>query len=84
MNDKFILAANGKLEQIQKYLGFGAKAVAVKKQEGRNDGSVACIIQVPAEHADWQSQRLASGCYGGHIYDTRRECFEMLEIVVNR
>jgi hypothetical protein len=82
-NDKFVLAVNGEMLQLQKYLGFGAKMVAVQKVgEGPK---VAAVVQIPAEHAEWQGGRLASGLYGGQIFYTRAECYTaMMEAAQRR
>lgn len=69
-------------EVIDAYLGFGAQVqmfLACKR------GSTIAIIEVPAEHAQWQSMRLGSGMLGGHIYESYAEALtaaqELTEII---
>lgn len=54
--------------QHARYLGFGARGVGVA-QTGTHPGAGLrdldlSIVEAPAEHAEWQAQRLASG---GHL-----------------
>lgn len=35
----------------------------------RPNGRVAVMIEIPREHAQWQSVRLSSGMMGGTIYE---------------
>lgn len=77
---KFITAAGRDRAAIDNYLGFGAQIV---ESSERKRGGLAAIIEVPAEHADWQSQRLASGLMGGGQFDSLAEAREMLAIVVD-
>lgn len=54
---------------IDTYIGFGAAVnlcLAAKFY-------TVFVIESPAEHAQWNSSRLASGMMGGHVYDTCAE-----------
>lgn len=68
---KFILA-HGEYEAVEKYLGFGGSIVWTQEADNIMR-TQQFIIEVPAEHAEWQSNRLASGLHGGTVYNTLEE-----------
>ena len=56
-------------KELDRYLGFGAAVNLVLAAKERT----VFVIDVPVQHAEWQSMRLASGLLGGHIYDSVAE-----------
>jgi hypothetical protein len=68
---RFVLS-HGDFEQIERYLGFGGNIVWTE-EPNKVMREQQQIIEVPAEHAEWQANRLASGLHGGYIYETLAE-----------
>jgi hypothetical protein len=72
MGFKFVIGVSSSLEQLERYLGFGAE-IAESRERPKTNGVVA-VISVPEEHAEWQSMRLASGLSGGgRVYDASEQ-----------
>lgn len=68
------------LTHIEAALGFGGRVLSIHI---RRAGTTGVVVEAPAEHAVWNSRRLASCLYGGQIYDTQEQAEEAVKAVVN-
>jgi hypothetical protein len=61
----------GTMHTIERAVGFGAKIVDTwDLQPDYRPDRVVVVIKIPAEHAEWQSQRLHSCLFGNQVHDT--------------
>ena len=66
----FIVVRSRAGDNFDAYLGFGAAVQSIYR--GRF-GDVT-VLEMPAEHANWQASRLASGLYGTTVCASEEEC----------
>ena len=71
----FILVISRAGDNFDAYLGFGAAVAGVR----RITFGDATVIEIPAEHAEWQAQRLHSGLYGASIFQSEAEAAKEIE-----
>ena len=81
---EYIVAHGDNEEAIERYLGFGAHLIGVRVGVGpRSIHHTWAVIEIPAQHAQWQAGRLASGLHGGARYSERRAAMDQMEELSN-
>lgn len=77
---KYLLAVARDAAQLDAYLGFGAHVVAARSRENDPHALLVAVVEIPAEHAQWQAMRLQSGLLGGIMFEAEQYEYALAEM----